>query len=438
MFRACAFSFSAAKARSFLALDGLLDRAAPLLVVLAFEDRRQRDLQFLDQVMDRLLRMPARVRPAATMRHRTVRCVEVVDVDPIGRQRAGARGIVQQAIRTDCWMRAPGAPIAKMLKPRWPIAVPKSIASCARGCSSNPGNGASSAVVLKSSPPISAGRYRRSAPSGSINCGAGGSDCPFDIHWLPEKFSLKPSARYHPFGNYARTRRRRTRISCARHRDPAAVLRGTFCHGPTPQGPAGQFGCEELITTIVLPASRLGRRSGSNRAWMCGWWPSPESGEAGDDRAVGEHRLEPGDVCARGAVAQRAGTAGVAGDDAPDRARVTRARSRARGPRRRRARRACRAASVTPAPTVTCPSARSTSPISVRRVSETSTSWSRGNAAADEPGVAALRHDRGAGARTRRHDGGHLSVSAGRTTSRARPRSGRCSRVRRRRAGRDR
>ena len=49
-----------------------------------------------------------------------------------------------------------------------------------------------------------------------------------------------------------------------------------------------------------------------------------ESGEAGDDRAVGEHRLKPGHVRPRRAVAQRAGTAGVAGDDAPDRARVSR------------------------------------------------------------------------------------------------------------------
>ncbi len=70
---------------------------------------------------------------------------------------------------------------------------------------------------------------------------------------------------------------------------------------------------------------------------------------------------------------ERARTTRVTRDNTPDRARIACCEIEARilvgGPGG-----ACSAASVTPAPTVTCPSARSTSSISVRRVSERTTS----------------------------------------------------------------
>lgn len=64
-------------------------------------------------------------------------------------------------------MRAEGDPMTKMLKPRTSMAVPKAIASWARGCSVNPGRAARSAVVSKARLPMSAERYKR----------AGGNAC---------------------------------------------------------------------------------------------------------------------------------------------------------------------------------------------------------------------------------------------------------------------
>ena len=86
----------------------------------------------------------------------------------------------------------------------------------------------------------------------------------------------------------------------------------------------------------------------------------------------------------RGAVAQRPGAAGVAGDHAADRARVARAEVERRVEPAPRAA-ACSAASVVPAPTVTCPIAGSTSPTSFRRRSDSSTSSSRGTPAPTNP-----------------------------------------------------
>ena len=44
-----------------------------------------------------------------------------------------ARAVSSSKALTDCWIRAPLVPMAKMLNPRWPISVPKLIASLARG-----------------------------------------------------------------------------------------------------------------------------------------------------------------------------------------------------------------------------------------------------------------------------------------------------------------
>ena len=78
-----------------LRLDGLHDRAAALLVVLALEDRRQRGPQIVDQVVDHLLEVgcaPARQRD----RHRPVRGCEIVDIHPVGRQRPREGGFLHQ------------------------------------------------------------------------------------------------------------------------------------------------------------------------------------------------------------------------------------------------------------------------------------------------------------------------------------------------------
>ena len=95
-------------------------------------------------------RLVQRRRPAGRQcdRHRPMRRGEVVDIDPVG----GFGRLVAASssrARTEPWMCAPFAPMAKMLKPRTAISVPKRIASCARGWSANSRSGASSRVVSK-------------------------------------------------------------------------------------------------------------------------------------------------------------------------------------------------------------------------------------------------------------------------------------------------
>ena len=83
----------------------LLDGGAALLVVLALERRGQRDLQVVDQPVQRLVQ---RRRPAGRQRdrHRPMRRGEVVDIDPVRRLRAFGRGVFQQGAHRTLDVRA--------------------------------------------------------------------------------------------------------------------------------------------------------------------------------------------------------------------------------------------------------------------------------------------------------------------------------------------
>ena len=149
------------------AADLLLDAATTLLVVLALECSGQRDLQVVDQMIERLVQR--RRRPGRQCdRHGPMRRREVVDIDPVRRLLAPARARLPTGSVPIPGYARRFAPMAKMLKPRTAISVPKRIASCARGCSANPCSGASSRVVAKSSAAISAARYSRSGGSGGM------------------------------------------------------------------------------------------------------------------------------------------------------------------------------------------------------------------------------------------------------------------------------
>ena len=165
------------------------------------------------------------------------------------------------------------------------------------------------------------------------------------------------------------------------------------------------------------------------------------------DRAVGEHRLQPGDARARRPVAQRAHPARVAGHEPAERSRCRARRSR----RRRRARRAracaCSAASVTPAPALDLERAGvDLAERRPRRVSESSDLAAARDARADHarcsrPAARSPRRARAQAAQRRGddlrgvrrpHDGARAARQA------PRPVASRSPRGRRRRSGRGR
>ena len=132
-----------------------------------------------------------------------------------------------------------------------------------------------------------------------------------------------------------------------------------------------------------------------------------EPREPRDHRPVGEHSLEPGHSGACGPMTQRARPASVAGDDAPDRARVPgrevepgvlvgrACRLLKRGERRSGAHRHLSEGRVDLLDRVEA--GQRDHHLSAPR-----------HPATDEPGIPALGHHRGAGLRARAHDGGHL------------------------------
>ena len=115
-----------------------------------------------------------------------------------------------------------------------------------------------------------------------------------------------------------------------------------------------------------------------------------------EHRARRQHRLEPGDARAHRAVAQHLDAAGVGRDEPADRRRPLRREVEREDHARRGARAAWTSARIAPAPTVIVSPARSTAPIAVHPRERDDDRLPRrvGRRAADEPGIAALRHER--------------------------------------------
>ena len=137
-----------------------------------------------------------------------------------------------------------------------------------------------------------------------------------------------------------------------------------------------------------------------------------EAREPRDDRAVGEHGFEPRHPGSRGPVPQRPRTAGIAGDDAADRARVPRREIESGVVVRRTSRRLQRGEGRPGAD-------RHLSERLIDLLDRVEPGERHDDLtvprhpATDEPGVPALGHDRGAGPSARHHHGGHLGCARG-------------------------
>ena len=116
--------------------------APAYLIVFALKHGRQRGLEVIDQLVDRVLKCP---RPAGGQFDGDVcRVCEIVDIDPIGSTRLAEASSARTAL-TAAYM--PLGPMTNRLNPALSTSVPKRIASSARSCPTSPSIGSSSAVV---------------------------------------------------------------------------------------------------------------------------------------------------------------------------------------------------------------------------------------------------------------------------------------------------
>jgi hypothetical protein len=148
-------------------------------------------------------------------------------------------------------------------------------------------------------------------------------------------------------------------------------------------------------------------RSHQQRAQVVASVVLAQTGESRDDRAIGQHRLEPGHVGPGGAVAQRASAPGIAGHHSPDGARVAGGKVEARvltgGARSLLQRRQRRPGADRDLSDGGVDIADFVDPL--EREDDLA---GPGNARSDQTGISALRHDRRLVVGAGRHHAGHL------------------------------